>query len=223
MTNNKKNDGMELTPRSEMESANLMAAAAEIRPLSRRDQLLEMLQDVSSVLLNTSREVIFTIRSNWTDNRSKVVFNLDRRHPSATFGRNGCPSLSDLPTHALEAIWRGVQLGSLMSNTASTTHNPDYRPIGGFSRVNKGLDPVKACGEGVESLYELLKGPSKTDHKDPEGSVLDQIRDRYYGEYKVLVALQYLEQCGRRRPRIITTLEDWIQECHEKRGVSLDN
>ena len=52
---------------------------------------------------------------------------------------------------------------------------------------------------------------------------LDLIKDRYYGEYKVLVALQYLAQCGRRRPRILTTLEDWILDFHEKRGIPLES
>ena len=55
-------------------------------------------------------------------------------------------------------------------------------------------------GEPFAKLLYLAPA-SRVDHKDPEGAILNQIRTRYQGEYKVLVALQYLEQCGHRRPR----------------------
>ena len=229
----KKYEGVELTPRlaeNQVENAReiLQEATSELRtapPPDRREQLLEALKGIKSVRFNSSREIIFSIRSNWVDNRSRIIFHLDRRRPTATFGQEDVPALEALPTHALEAIWRGLQLGSLVdtSDSAPVTQPPDYRPLSGSARVSKGLDPVKACSETSEMLHELLKGPSRVDHKDPEGAILEQIRNRYHGEYKVLVALQYLEQCGRRRPRILTTLEDWIQECHEKRGVTLES
>lgn len=206
----------------------MQGAVAELHAYTapnRREQLLELLKDIRSVRFNSSREIIFSIRSSWVDSRSRIIFHLDRRRPSATFGQGGAPALTEMPTHALEAIWRAVQMGTLVnaSENAPATQPPDYRPLSGAARVPKGLDPVKACSETSDMLHELLKGPSRVDHKEPEGAILEQIRNRYHGEYKVLVALQYLEQCGRRRPRILTTLEDWIQDCHEKRGLQADN
>ena len=228
MSTKNRAEGVELTARPEGAPevpASATLQAAEIRPRTRRDQLLEALEGVTSVMLNTSREIIFTIRSNFIDSRSQIIFNVDSRHPNAVFGRESVPVLDQMPDHALEAIWRGLTLGSLINTsvTGPIARTTDYKPLQTHSRVANGMDPVKACGEAVETLNELLKGPSTTAHKDPEGVVIDMLRNRYYGEYKVLVALQYLEQCGRRRPRILTTLEDWIQDCHEKRGVTLES
>lgn len=224
-----KNQAPDLQPRAGDEADQNAAAAtqppAPQRATTKRDLLLEQLAGVTTVMLNVSRDPIFTIRSNWIDNRSSVLFSVDRRNPSATFGRNGHPALADMPQHALEQISRAIALGTLIdtTRTGAPTRPQDYRPISGRIRVEKGMDPVKNSGLNSETLFELLKEPKQGENKDPQGFVLNRIRESYREDYRVLVALQYLEQCGQRRPRLLSTLEDMIQTLHDQRGIPLEN
>ena len=181
----------------------------------------DYLTGLQAIQLNVAREVIFNVRSEWTDSQSKVLVGLNRRDPVAVFGQNGVPSLNEIPEHGLKIIASALQLGTIIavSKDAITSFKiPEYHKSEVHSRVEGGKDPVLSSGFEATELEVLLTPPSATDSIDPEGDIINKIKtSKVLSERKGVVALAYLEECSRRRSRVLVFLEDVINSFGDTR------